>query len=176
MGPLERSHHTTGGLFIPDVMKILIVLLMTAAVFAQAPAAVAGKDARLPNPKLTPGAVRTTSAKAICAQGFSTKSVRNVPQSEKNAVYKSYGIAPHKNYCSGAQGCEVDHLISLELGGSNDISNLWPQPYDEHPGAHEKDKLENWLHKQVCTGKMKLPDAQKAIATDWLAEYRKMPQ
>lgn len=149
-------------------MKILFVLLITAALSAQ--------SARLPDLKLTPGAVRTTDAKAICAKGFSTKTVRNVPESEKNAVYKAYGIAPHKDYCGGAEGCEVDHLISLELGGSNDIKNLWPQSYDEHPGAHEKDKLENFLHRQVCAGKMTLPAAQKAIATDWYAAYRKMPQ
>jgi hypothetical protein len=67
--------------------------------------------------------------------------------------------------------CEVDHLISLELGGSNDIKNLWPEPYLPRPGARQKDVLENWLHKQVCSGKMPLSDAQRMIATDWYAPY-----
>jgi hypothetical protein len=54
------------------------------------------------------------------------------------------------------------------------MDNLWPQPYTQHPGAHEKDTLENWLHKQVCAGKIDLADAQHGIATDWVAEYKKM--
>ena len=129
---------------------------------------------RLPDHKLTPGAVTIETAKELCSKSFHTGSVRNVPESEKRAVYEEYGIADHKGYCAGKEGCEIDHLISLELGGSNEIGNLWPQPYAEHPGAHEKDILENWLHKQVCTGKMDLRVAQKAIASDWYAAYQKM--
>src|SRR5207248_3197259 len=60
----------------------------------------------------------------ICTPGYS-KCIRNVPQAEKVAVYKSYGLAGnHTGYCDTKQGCEVDHLISLELGGSNDQTNL----------------------------------------------------
>jgi hypothetical protein len=61
-------------------------------------------------------------------------------------------------------------LISLELGGSNDIGNLWPQSYRTEPwNAHVKDKLEDRLHMLVCAGKLSLPDAQKAIAGDWIS-------
>jgi len=31
----------------------------------------------------------------------------------------------------------------------------------------DKDKVENWLHKQVCAGKMDIKDAQKGIAENW---------
>ena len=47
---------------------------------------------------------------------------------------------------------EVDHLISLELGGSNAIRNLWPEPYAGRWGARTKDVLENRLHDLVCEG------------------------
>jgi len=68
---------------------------------------------------------------------------------------------------------EVDHLISLELGGSNDIANLWPQSYVSEPfNAHIKDKLENKLHALVCSGRITVETAQKAIANDWTAAYR----
>jgi hypothetical protein len=33
----------------------------------------------------------------------------------------------------------VDHLDPLELGGFNDIKNLWPEPVDPWPGSYEKD-------------------------------------
>jgi hypothetical protein len=65
---------------------------------------------------------------------------------------------------------EVGHLISLVLGGSNDIANLWPGSYRIEPwNAHLKDKLEDRLHALVCAAKMSLPDAQKAIAGDWIS-------
>jgi hypothetical protein len=68
--------------------------------------------------------------------------------------------------------CEVDHLISLELGGSNRPANLWPEPYDIVWNAKVKDKLENRLHKMVCAGEIDLSTAQKAIAKDWIAAYQ----
>jgi len=65
----------------------------------------------------------------ICTLGYS-KCIRNVPQAAKQSVYTSYGLAGnHSGYCDTNQGCEVDHLISIELGGSNDQQNLWPEPY-----------------------------------------------
>jgi hypothetical protein len=42
------------------------------------------------------------------------------------------------------------------------------------PGFHEKDRVENFLHKQVCSGAMRLADAQRQIATDWIAVWRRI--
>jgi hypothetical protein len=93
-----------------------------------------------------------------------------VPTSEKDQVYAEYGIASHT---TGQY--EVDHLVSLELGGSNDISNLWPEAASPKPGFHEKDKVENYLHAQVCAGAVSLQQAQVEIATNWLTVYNSMP-
>ena len=68
-------------------------------------------------------------------------------------------------------GYEVDHIISLELGGSNDISNLYPESYSIQYGARVKDKLENHLHDEVCAGELPITVAQQEIATDWLKYY-----
>ena len=38
---------------------------------------------------------------------------------------------------------EIDHIVSLELGGSNDIANLYPEKLDAAPGYQVKDRLEN---------------------------------
>jgi hypothetical protein len=65
-------------------------------------------------------------------------------------------------------------LIPLELGGSNAVKNLWPQSFQTQPwNAHVKDQLENTLHRLVCAGKLDLNMAQRDIATDWIAAYRK---
>lgn len=116
---------------------------------------------RVPNPKVTPGATRPVTAAEVCRPG-SAKAARNVPSALKRRVFAAYGIIPKPGQF------EVDHLISLELGGSNAFENLWPQPFFGSPNAHDKDRLENKLHQLVCSGKVSLPVAQRAIATDWL--------
>lgn len=124
--------------------------------------------AALPNPRLTPGDVLTTDAAAVCAPGYARR-VRDVPQSVKNGVYRAYGITRRE-----PGEYEVDHLISLELGGSNSARNLWPESYRTQPlNARVKDRLENALHEQVCAGRVSLPDAQTAIAADWVRAYRR---
>ena len=117
----------------------------------------------------TPGAIFSTATKeAICVSGYA-HTVRNVPESEKIQAYNEYGITHHT---TGQY--EVDHLVSLELGGSNDISNLWPEAASPTPGFHEKDKVENYLHDQVCNGSISLRQAQTEIATNWLTVYNQM--
>jgi hypothetical protein len=67
----------------------------------------------LPSRALTPGAViRGVSARDVCVVGYSHR-IRNVPIAEKRRVYGEYNL----EYVKGAD--EVDHLIPLELGGSN---------------------------------------------------------
>lgn len=118
---------------------------------------------------VTPGKIRTTDKNdpAVCGGG-STKAYR---KAGIQSVYHLYGATKAKGKC-----CEIDHLISLELGGDNGVANEWPQPYEPRPGAHEKDAVENWLHQQVCSGAMTLPDAQKQIAEDWYSVFLKMPK
>lgn len=123
----------------------------------------------LPDSACTPGATFSTATTSqICKLGYS-RSVRNVSSSTKRRVYLEYGITSHKAYTY-----EVDHLISLELGGSNSIANLWPEAASPTPGFHEKDQVENYLHQQVCSGKLKLKQAQLEIASNWLDVYHHM--
>lgn len=123
----------------------------------------------LPDSACTPGAIfADATTDQICQSGYAS-SVRNVPASEKDQVYAEYGIASHY-----AGEYEVDHLVSLELGGSNDIANLWPEAANPTPGFHQKDKVENYLHDQVCSGAISLHDAQVEIATNWLQVYQRM--
>ncbi len=120
----------------------------------------------LPDSACTPGAILSTSTAVICVVGY-TKTVRNVPDSLRQEVFREYGIdySLHSNY-------EVDHLISLELGGSNDIANLFPESYSIENGARVKDKFENYLHDQMCSGKISAQEAQRQIATNWLKYYQ----
>jgi hypothetical protein len=151
------------------LMIAVALALMTAAAFAQ----------QLPQAKLTPGVAGKSTSGQLCNKQFHTRDVRLVTSAMKRQVFSGYGIkcSPVMTAkAAGVQACsayEVDHLISLELGGANDVKNLWPQPIAE---ARHKDVLENWLHAQVCSGTIALKDAQRRIATNWVAEYRRMEQ
>jgi hypothetical protein len=131
--------------------------------------------ADLPTPSLTPGVVRPgITADDLCPVAH-TGQVRNVTAADKRAVFQSYGLAGnHTGYCDVDGGCEIDHLISLELGGANDRENLWPQPYSGTVwNARVKDKLEDRLHRMVCAGTITLQSAQQEIASDWIGAYRR---
>ena len=138
---------------------ILLTLLLAARLSSAQRAA-----PLLPNASLTPGATLPVTAADLSVPGY-TKRVRNVPQAVKEKVFAEYGITSR-----APREYEVDHLISLELGGSNSIRNLWPQSYLTQPrNAHVKDRLENKLHALVVSGQLDLPTAQRMIATDWIA-------
>jgi len=121
----------------------------------------------LPDPECTPGAVfATTSLEDLCSQGY-TKTVRNVPEKLKRKVYEEYGFSypqPFGTY-------EADHFIPLELGGSNDIANLFPEAAMPAPGFREKDIVEHYLHQEVCLRHIDLSEAQVLIDLDWVKVY-----
>jgi len=129
----------------------------------------------LPDKVLTPGkADPHLTEKVICAEDFKTGEYRNVSSALKTRVYREYGVEPYKGYCSGEEGCEVDHLIPIYVGGANDITNLWPQPYEGQPwNARMKDRLEVKLHNLVCDGTLTLDQAQREISTNWIDAYKK---
>jgi hypothetical protein len=104
----------------------------------------------------------------ICSHGY-TKSVRppeSVTEHEKEASLAAYGDSgPLHDY-------EYDHLVPLELGGAaNDPRNLWPEP---GTAPNPKDGLENRLRSMVCAGELSLAAAQREIAVDWVAAYRRL--
>ncbi|MGZ6707960.1 MAG: hypothetical protein ACXVFN_13595 [Solirubrobacteraceae bacterium] len=123
-------------------------------------------DGPLPDRQCTPGAYFKNADRAhICVAGY-TATVRRVSQALKGRVFAEYGITTH----SGAT-YEVDHLVPLELGGSNSIANLFPEAARPTPGFHEKDRLENKAHDRVCAGARSLRATQRSIAKDWTVLY-----
>jgi hypothetical protein len=131
-----------------------------------------------PIASLTPGAVNSEVTQAnisetICNPRWSTRSER--PPEEYTYRLKREQILEYHDQDTQTRDYEEDHLIPLELGGSpTDPKNLWPEAYATSipdGGAKYKDKVENYLHDEVCSGAMPLADAQQRIATDWYRVY-----
>jgi len=121
----------------------------------------------LPDSSLTPGDILSSCDSCVCVEG-SAKTLRSVPASLKKEVFAKYHITPSKT-----TGYMIDRLISVELGGSNDIKNLWPISNNAKPwNAHLKNKLSKRLHQLVCSKEISLKQAQDAIAKDWTAAYK----
>jgi hypothetical protein len=129
-----------------------------------------------PDSHCTPGAVnaavtQSTIGSTICRSGW-TSTVRppeSTTEPEKFASMAAYGLrGPASEY-------EYDHEVPLELGGAvNDARNLWPEPdYPTRAGFYlnPKDRLESVLKRMVCRGAMTLAQAQRLIASNWVAAY-----
>jgi hypothetical protein len=129
----------------------------------------------LPDVACTPGSTNPAVTQyniqqTICVRGWSSK--------ERAAKYPSSASSQDKIKSLQAYGqprepsqYEYDHLVPIEVGGnpSDAKANLWPEPLSQ---AKDKDQLENYLHAEVCAGRMQLRDAQNMIAVDWYASYQ----
>lgn len=141
-----------------------------------APGTRVGDPAIYPIVQQTPGkedptVTQSNIAKNICNKTWSTDSVRpaeSVTNKIKADTMKTYGFTDAANHY------ELDHLMSLQVGGCPDcVENLWPEAYGDPkhpmtqnqraawnknntgstailPGALEKDVVENHIHDEIC--------------------------
>ena len=141
-------------------MRSLFVAAMTATAIAQA---------IVPDPILTPGAVRTVDVMEICATG--TRQLRHWSRERDDRIMREYGLppGPHPDF-------EIDHLVPLGIGGSDSDANLWAEPrrsIEPAFNAEAKDRLEMRLRALVCSGALDVREAQRAVADDWTEAYRR---
>jgi anti-sigma factor RsiW len=178
--PVTRWREWFGGFFVgPRWVYAAAALLIAALGLRMLPRELAPADSRtefaasdggplLPEARLTPGATRPISTSQACTPGPSDQ-MATIPLAVRRAVFHEYGMDG-----SQPRAYEVDHLITPELGGTDDIRNLWPEPYASAEwNARVKDELENRLRQMVCDGKVDLPTAQRDIASNWIAAYQK---
>lgn len=121
----------------------------------------------LPIAALTPGAVGSLQMRDACAGRPVAPYV--IPAAVRASVVHGYGMdgVPAEEY-------ELDFLITPALGGSPIAENLWPERYGSRVwNARVKDQLEDRLLQLVCQGSLDLQTAQREMATDWIAAYRK---
>lgn len=140
------------------------------------PAIRADGERIVPIVSLTPGASDPTHDRAWLLVKDNVKKYRNVTKQEKDATYAEYKITQamqdYGRQQASGPGYEVDHLLSIELGGSNAASNLWIEPYWGEWNARLKDHLEDHLGAMVKAGTIPLTEAQLEIGEDhWIESY-----
>ena len=143
---------------------IIVVALISANVFA-------GDLPGTGHPgMINPDVTQSNINKTICVPHW-TKTIRP-PVSYTNKLKKQQ--MAEMGLTGNMSDYEEDHIISLQLGGHpTDPKNLWPEKWDGEWGARKKDVIETRLKRMVCTGQITLAEAQRAIATDWVAAYKK---
>jgi hypothetical protein len=127
------------------------------------------KTSALPDRTLTPGAVRAVALGELCTEADDDDLDPVVALPLQKTVFHEYGIPSE----AAKEKFQMDYLINPQLGGSNDVRNLWPQPYSSEWNARAKDELERRLHQMVCERKIELADAQRDLAENWIDAYKK---
>lgn len=121
----------------------------------------------LPVVSFTPGAARDLHVADVCRARPNI--APPIAEAVRRQVLRDYGMehVPENEY-------ELDYLITPELGGIPDRRNLWPERYETRSwNAHAKDALEHVLPRLVCTGRINLATAQREMAGNWIAAYKK---
>lgn len=123
----------------------------------------------MPQANLTPGETVSVTAQDVCAPDFPTERQMLLPASLRRRVFQQYGINNPQ-----PDAFEVDYLITPDLGGASSTRNLWPEPYHNTIwNARVKDELEVHLKDLVCSGKLDMATAQRDLAGNWIASYKK---
>jgi len=147
---------------------VLLVAILTVAVYRLLPYGNRVPVRLVPDHELTPGVARAISMSDVCHASYSDDA-RLVAASTQEKVLQEYGIDSAR-----AGNYELDYLISPQLGGTDDIHNLWPEPQSATVwNTRTKDALEDRLHQMVCDGTIDLATAQQDLATNWISAYKR---
>lgn len=147
-------------------MKKLSLLLLTISVSSFA----GNPYPRSPNLSLTPGALCTTPIEYRYPERIAYCE-REVSSWQKELVFINYRKLGYS--LSGERHqYKVDHFIPLCAGGSNDITNLWPQYYTI---SEKTDPLEPLGCKVLSKGKITQKELIDLI-TDVKLDISKLPE
>jgi len=159
-------------------MKVLSGLLVVAVLTLTGHGVASAATIGLPNHARTPGAVNSHVSQAtihstICVAGYSA-AIRPPESYTERLKYAQLDGGYNLGGDTRAAHYEEDHLIPLEVGGSpTSVRNLWPEPRNTVWGASRKDRLENALHRLVCSGTVSLATARRVFAVNWIAGYQR---
>ncbi|MDD4972984.1 MAG: HNH endonuclease signature motif containing protein [Bacteriovorax sp.] len=136
-------------------LVLVYLMMVTTSVFAFGPDFPVG-----PNPQLTPGKLCDTPTTYRYPEHIAYCD-RDVTYDTKEILIQKYDeqLGYHIQTLNRAD-FKIDHFIPLCAGGSNDVTNLWPQ----HKSIYEiTDPVEPLICAKMATGKLKQADAVKLV-------------
>jgi ABC-type transport system substrate-binding protein len=119
----------------------------------------------LPNPKLTPGAVTTTSTNIVCNMPPHS-TVPGLSSSVQTDAYTEYGDTSQ----SAQRKHILDWLVPYNLGGTDVLANIWPAAI-RGIGFYEKIDTDTILRQMVCRRELTLTQAQQALEKNWYSAW-----
>jgi hypothetical protein len=137
---------------------------------------VAAGASELPDRQLTPGAINSAISEAQYRVLCHTKDWTRpyLPSASFISSLKKLQMEKYGYSQDDINNYKEDHLVPLCLAGApQDPANLWPQPLFGEWSADRKDALEAKLCRLACEGEVRLEEAQREIATDWITAYKK---
>jgi hypothetical protein len=124
----------------------------------------------VPAEALNPEVQSSNIHQTICTSGYA-RTVRpssSFARAVKAQLMREQGLA-----AAEAGTFELDHRIALALGGHpRNLANLQLQPWGGDAGALRKDALERRLQQLVCTDRLPLETARRAVYFNWQQAYR----
>ena len=117
-------------------------------------------------------------ASTICKPGTSRRSSRRSRRGPAPRSSNEYAIAKKKR-----SDYAIDHLVPLDLGGTNGLTNLWPIPLKGTATPHRKAVVDAAVYKSMCAGFISLATAQglsmppgPASIPIWSPRHRRVKQ
>lgn len=168
---------------VKQSLKLLLAVLLCCPILAYSQPCSIDHPPILPDLTLSPGAMVTNvPLDKLTQRGYANViggGVRHTTQATKRRVFiKYFGRVP-----DNTSDFEIDHIVSLELGGADEEANLFPQSYKTFQwNAHTKDRLENrmaalvrWEYKTNGTeaATVLLHRLQSEILTNWTNAFGK---
>jgi hypothetical protein len=114
--------------------------------------------------RVTPGAAGLSRA-AICPQVSAVLLAAHPGRAITTRVFAEYGVQPRFR-----TRYRIDLLVPADLNGTVSMANLWPQPV---LAFQAKNRLERRLRVLVCSGRIRLASAQRAIRQNWKRAYHR---
>jgi len=118
-----------------------------------------------PNKTLTPGAIDSNNMGVVCGSAKHNKAA--IPFPAGQAEDDRYGLPQNVRL-----RYHFDYLVPLTLGGSTDITNLWPVDV-KGIGFYQKEQLNAVLRDKVCSGELDLNTVQQQLERNWYTLWLK---
>jgi hypothetical protein len=154
------------GSAVKRLLRLCAVLGLVCACSAGASQPVTTEAAPAPlDARYNPAVTQATIDQTICVKNYSA-SIRP-PKWYTGPIKRLLVLALPPTASHRVSDYELDHQVAIEDGGNptareNLVLQLWAE-------ARAKDKVEDRVHREVCTHKIKLDAGRRCFVIDWKA-------